>query len=67
MITISLIMVVKVVVYAFLCFISAILILFPRNDNPTTVAQWVIFFIVCAVWFDLVFTHIIGSHIQFVP
>lgn len=67
MITISLIMVVKVVAYAMLCFVTAVVVLFPVNDKPTTFAQWIIFFMVCAVWFDILFTHIIGSHIQFVP
>lgn len=66
MITISLTMVVKVVAYAYLCFLSATLLLILTNDKQPSVTRWIVYFLVCAGWLDLLFLHNITSHIRFV-
>lgn len=64
MITISIIAVLKVFMLLVAALFAGIVILYPRNDHPTSATQYVVFFAVMAVIVDLLFIHYFPFTVQ---
>lgn len=71
MITISVAALATFIMKAFLLIVvglfAALVILYPINDSPTTMSQFVIFFIVVVIIVDVLFVRYFPFTIQFTP
>lgn len=67
MITISLTVVLKVFMLLVAAVFAALVVLYPRNDQPTSTGQIVTFFVVMAVIVDILFIQYFPFTVQFTP
>lgn len=65
MITISLMVVAKVIGLFMFAPFAAFLILYPINDKPTSKAQWYVYIAVMTIAVDVLFVHIFPFTIRF--